>query len=105
MTGCDRGYKADGKFRMGVSDMAYPAEEPTPAHALRWNGLDDVIGDKRPIQRIKGGDQARHRGPRSPWNPRISGMLPHMIEEGSPDVLPPPRTPVDLREFSQWWTL
>ena len=91
-----------GTFRMG-SDKHYPEE--APSHRVTVDGF--WIG-RAPVTNRQFKDFVRATGyvtlaeilpdPRD-----YPGALPHMLYAGSL-VFSPPKHPVDLRDFSQWWT-
>ena len=94
---------AGGSFRMG-SDRHY-AEE-APAHRVE---VDGFWIDRTPVTNRQFREFVRATGhvtfaeiPPDPKN--YPGALPHLIFAGSL-VFMPPRCPVDLRDWSQWWTL
>ena len=92
-----------GTFRMG-SDNHY-AEE-APAHRVTVSGF---WIDRTPVTNRQFKEFVRETGHKTfaevPPDPKnYPGALPHMIFAGSL-VFTPPNHPVDLRDWSQWWTL
>ncbi len=92
-----------GSFRMG-SDLHYPEE--APVHRVTVDGFSI---DRTPVTNRQFKNFIRETGHKtfaeSAPDPRnYPGALPHMIFAGSL-VFAPPRQPVDLRDWSQWWTL
>lgn len=92
-----------GTFRMG-SDKHY-AEE-APVHRVNVHGS---WMDRAPVTNRQFEEFARATGyvtfAETVPDPRnYPGSLPHLIFAGSL-VFTPPKHPVDLRDWSQWWTL
>ena len=92
-----------GTFRMG-SDQHYPEE--APAHQVSVSGF---WIDRTPVTNRQFKNFVRDTGYRTfaeirPDPANYPGALPHMIFAGSLVFVPPKRT-VDLRDWSQWWTL
>jgi formylglycine-generating enzyme required for sulfatase activity len=92
-----------GTFRMG-SDRHYPEE--APVHRVT---VDGFWIDETPVTNRQFKDFVRAKGHRTlaeiPPDPKdYPGAQPYMLFAGSL-VFIPPRGPVDLRDFSQWWTL
>ena len=92
-----------GTFRMG-SDRHYPEE--APCHTV---GVDGFWIDRTPVTNRQFKEFVRATGhvtfaevPPDPAN--YPEALPHLIFAGSL-VFTPPDHPVDLRDYSQWWTL
>jgi formylglycine-generating enzyme required for sulfatase activity len=91
-----------GTFRMG-SDRHYPEE--APAHRVT---VDEFLIDRTPVTNRQFREFVRSTGhvtvaEITPDPKDYPGMLPHMAYAGSLMFLPPDY-PVDLRDFSQWWT-
>ena len=91
-----------GTFRMG-SDRHYPEE--APIHRVT---IDDFWIERAPItnrQFKEFVNATRHvTFAEIPPDPKdYPGALPHMLFAGSL-VFTPPNRPVDLRDWSQWWT-
>jgi formylglycine-generating enzyme len=92
-----------GTFRMG-SDRHYPEE--APVHRVT---VDDFLIDRTPVTNRQFRDFVRATGhvtfaERRPDPKDYPGALAHMLYAGSL-VFAPPDHPVDLRNWSQWWTL
>jgi formylglycine-generating enzyme len=95
-------FVAGGTFRMG-SDKHYPEE--APAHNVT---VGSFFIDPTPVtnaQFRKFIDATGHvTFAEIPPDPKdYPGALPHMLKAGSL-VFSPPEGPVDLRNWSQWWT-
>ena len=100
----DRGmvFIAGGTFRMG-SDKHYPEE--APVHRVT---VDDFWIDRTPVTNRQFKEFVNATGhvtfAEIPPDPKdYPGALPHMIYAGSL-VFTPPNHPVDLRDWSQWWS-
>jgi sulfatase modifying factor 1 len=92
-----------GTFRMG-SDSHYPEE--APAHRVN---VDGFWIDRAPVTNAQFRQFIRATGhvtfaERKPDATNYPNALPHMLFAGSL-VFTPPRHPVDLHDWSQWWTL
>jgi formylglycine-generating enzyme len=92
-----------GTFRMG-SDKHYPEE--APAHSVT---VSDFWVDRTPVTNRQFKQFIRATGHKTfaesaPDPKNYPGFQPHMIFAGSL-VFTPPTRPVDLRDWSQWWTL
>src|ERR1700743_2717822 len=92
-----------GTFRMG-SDHHYPEE--APAHRV---SVDGFWIDRTPVTNAQFRRFVRATGhvtfaEKKPDPKDYPNALPHMIFAGSL-VFTPPRHPVDLRDWSQWWKL
>lgn len=90
-----------GTFRMG-SDKHYPEEKPM--HHVEVGGF---FMDKTPVTNRQFRRFVEATGhvtfAEIPPNPAdYPGALPHMLKAGSL-VFTPPRGPVDLRNWGQWW--
>ena len=91
-----------GTFRMG-SDRHYPEE--APVHRVRWTRF---WIDRTPVTNRQFKEFVKATGhvtfAEIPPDPKdYPGALPHMLYAGSL-VFSPPAHPVDLRDWSQWWT-
>jgi len=91
-----------GTFRMG-SDQHYPEEAPT--HRVT---VDPFRIDKTPVTNRQFKEFVRATGHVTvaeivPDPKDYPGALPHMLYAGSL-VFSPPDHPVDLKNWSQWWT-
>jgi formylglycine-generating enzyme required for sulfatase activity len=92
-----------GRFRMG-SDRHYPEE--APVHRVT---VDGFLIDRTPVTNRQFRDFVRATGhvtfaEKRPDPKDYPGAPPHMLYAGSL-VFSPPDHPVDLRDWSQWWTL
>ncbi len=92
-----------GTFRMG-SNRHYPEE--APVHRVT---VDGFLIDRTPVTNRQFRDFVRATGhvtfaEKRPKPKDYPGALPHMLYAGSL-VFVPPDHPVDLRNWSQWWTL
>ena len=91
-----------GTFRMG-SDRHYPEE--APAHRVSvdpfWIDLTPVTNAQFRAFIIATGYVTFAEIPPDPKD--YPGALPHMLKAGSL-IFDPPERPVDLRDWSQWWT-
>jgi formylglycine-generating enzyme len=92
-----------GTFWMG-SDRHYPEEAPA-----RKVAVDGFWIDRHPVTNRQFREFVRATGritcAETPPDPRdYPGALPHMLFAGSLVFRPPARRPVDLRDWSQWWT-
>ena len=90
-----------GTFRMG-SDKHYPEE--APAHRVT---VDGFWIDRTPVTNRQFKEFVKATGhvtfaeiPPDPKN--YPGALPHMLYAGSL-VFTPPRHPVDLKNWGEWW--
>ena len=91
-----------GTFRMG-SDKHYPEE--APAHRVT---VDGFWIDRHPVTNRQFREFVKATGhvtfaEIAPDPKDYPGILPHMIYAGSL-MFSPPKHPVSLRDFSQWWT-
>jgi formylglycine-generating enzyme len=92
-----------GTFRMG-SDRHYPEE--APVHRV---SVDGFCIDRTPVTNRQFKEFVRATGHRTfaeitPDPKNYPGSLPHLIFAGSL-VFTPPRRPVDLKNWGEWWTL
>lgn len=95
-------YLTSGTFRMG-SNQHYPEE--APEHQVT---VDGFWIDATPITNREFAEFVRNTGhitfAEIPPDPKdYPGALPHMLFAGSL-VFSPPARPVDLRNWSEWWT-
>ena len=91
-----------GTFRMG-SDQHYPEE--APVHRVT---VDGFWMDRTPVTNRQFRTFVNATGyvtfAEIPPDPKdYPGALPHMLKPGSL-VFTPPKPPVDLRDWSQWWS-
>ena len=91
-----------GTFRMG-SDGHYPEE--APAHSVAVDGfwIDRTPVTNRQFRRFVQETGYVTFAEIVPDPKDYPGALPHMLKAGSL-VFTPPKHPVDLRDWSQWWT-
>ena len=91
-----------GIFRMG-SDRHYPEE--APAHRVTVDGfwMDRYPVTNRQFREFVRATRHVTVAEITPDPKDYPGMLPHMVYAGSLMFLPP-NHPVNLRDFSQWWT-
>jgi formylglycine-generating enzyme len=92
-----------GTFRMG-SDRHYPEEATVHRVAVGGFWIDRTPVTNRQFKEFvrATGHKTFAEVPPDPKN--YPGSLPHLIFAGSL-VFTPPKHPVDLRDWSQWWTL
>ncbi|WP_244406153.1 formylglycine-generating enzyme family protein [Methylocella silvestris] len=95
-------YLDGGTFLMG-SDRHYPEE--APAHRV---AVDGFFMDETPVTNAQFRAFVEATGHRTfaeiaPNSKDYPDALPHMLKPGSL-VFSPPDYPVDLRDWSQWWT-
>jgi sulfatase modifying factor 1 len=90
-----------GDFLMG-SDRHYPEE--VPAHRARVDGfwMDRTPVTNREFRRFVEATGYVTFAEIPPDPKDYPGALPHMLKAGSL-VFTPPKHPVDLRDWSQWW--
>ncbi len=91
-----------GTYRMG-SDQHYPEE--APVHRVT---VDEFWIDRTPVTNRQFKEFVKATGhvtfAEIPPDPKdYPGALPHLLYTGSL-VFSPPSRPVDLRDWSQWWT-
>ena len=91
-----------GTFRMG-SDKHYPEE--APAHRVTVDGfwMDRHPVTNRQFRKFVKATNHVTVAEIIPDPKDYPGMLPHMVYAGSL-MFSPPNHPVNLRDFSQWWT-
>ena len=92
---------AGGTFRMG-SDRHYPEE--APAHGVRVDGfwIDRTPVTNREFHRFVKATGHVTLAEIAPDPKDYPGAPPHMLRAGSL-VFSPPKGPVDLDDWSQWW--
>jgi sulfatase modifying factor 1 len=93
---------AGGTFRMG-SDRHYPEEGPVHRVTVDGFWIDRMPVTNREFSRFV--EETGHVtvAETKPDGRDYPGALPHMLKAGSL-VFTPPDHPVDLRDWSQWWT-
>jgi formylglycine-generating enzyme len=97
----DSVFVSGGTFRMG-SDNHYPEEAPSHRVAVEEFWIDRAPVTNRQFRKF-----ANETGyvpfAEIPPDPKdYPGALPHMLKAGSL-VFTPPKQPVDLHDWSQWW--
>jgi formylglycine-generating enzyme len=99
--GPDMVWIAGGTFRMG-SDKHYPEE--APAHHVTVSGfwIDRTPVVNRDFRKFIDATGYVTFAEKVPDAKDYPGALPHMLKAGSL-VFTPPKHPVDLRDWSQWW--
>src|SRR5262249_409861 len=90
-----------GTFRMG-SAKHYPEE--APVHRVTVDGfwIDRTPVTNRDFRRFVNATSYVTLAELAPDPKDYPGALPHMLKAGSL-VFAPPKHPVDLRDWSQWW--
>jgi formylglycine-generating enzyme required for sulfatase activity len=90
-----------GTFRMG-SDKHY--QEEAPSHRVSVDGfwIDPTPVTNRQFRKFANETGYVTVAERPPDPKDYPGALPHMLKAGSM-VFMPPKHPVDLRDWSQWW--
>jgi formylglycine-generating enzyme required for sulfatase activity len=90
-----------GTFRMG-SDRHYPEE--APVHRVTVDGfwIDRTPVTNREFRKFVNATGYVTFAEIKPDAKDYPGALPHMLKAGSL-VFTPPRHPVDMRDWSQWW--
>jgi sulfatase modifying factor 1 len=93
----DMVFAPSGLFRMG-SDKHYPEEGP--AHQVTVDGfwIDQTPVTNRQFKKFVRATGHETFAEIAPDPKDYPGALPHML------VFNPPKYPVDLRDWSQWWT-
>ncbi len=93
---------AGGAFRMG-SDSHYPEE--APAHSVKVDAfwIDETPVTNRQFRAFVEATGHVTVAEIVPDPKDYPGALPHMLRAGSL-MFAPPTHPVDLRDWSQWWT-
>jgi formylglycine-generating enzyme required for sulfatase activity len=91
-----------GTFRMG-SDRHYPEE--APVHRVTVDGfwIDSTPVTNRDFRRFVEATGYVTVAEKKPDPRDYPGALPHMLKAGAL-VFSPPDHPVDLRDWSQWWS-
>ena len=91
----------DGTFRMG-SDQHYSEEAPTHRVTVDGFWIDRTPVTNRDFLRFVNATGHVTIAELKPDPRDYPGALPHMLRAGSL-VFTPPKQPVDLRDWSQWW--
>jgi formylglycine-generating enzyme required for sulfatase activity len=92
-----------GTFRMG-SDRHYPEEAPVHRVSVDGSWIDRAPVTNRQFKEFVKATGYVTFAETKPDPKNYPGSLPGMIFVGSL-VFTPPQHPVDLRDWSQWWTL
>lgn len=90
-----------GTFRMG-SDRHYPEEAPVHRVTVAPFWIDRTSVSNREFRRFVDATAYVTVAEIAPDPKDYPGALPHMLKPGSL-VFTPPRRPVDLNDWSQWW--
>ena len=90
-----------GTFRMG-SDKHYPEEAPVHRVTVSGFWIDRTPVTNRNFRRFVNATGYVTFAETPPDVKDYPGALPHMLKAGSL-VFKPPKHPVDLRDWSQWW--
>ena len=93
---------AGGTFRMG-SDRHYPEEAPEHRVTVDKFWIDRTPVTNAEFRRFVNATGYVTFAEIKPEPNDYPGALPHMLKAGSL-VFAPPKHPVDLRDWSQWWT-
>ena len=91
-----------GTFRMG-SDTHYPEEAPVHRVTVDSFWLDQTPVTNRDFRKFVNATGYVTFAEIRPNPKDYPGALPHMLKAGSL-VFAPPKRPVDLGDWSQWWT-
>jgi formylglycine-generating enzyme len=91
-----------GTFRMG-SDRHYPEEAPVHSVTMDEFWMDRTPVTNRQFQQFVKANGYVTFAEIAPDPKDYPGALPHMLYAGSL-VFSPPSRPVDLRDWSQWWS-
>ena len=95
-------YVPGGTFRMG-SDRHYPEEAPVHRVTVNEFWIDRTPVTNRQFRKFINATGYVTFAEITPDAKDYPGALPHMLKAGSL-VFNPPRHPVDLHDWSQWWT-
>jgi formylglycine-generating enzyme required for sulfatase activity len=90
-----------GSFRMG-SDKHYPEEAPAHVVTVGDFWIDRIPVTNRQFRKFINATGHVTVAEIKPNADDYPGALPHMLKAGSL-VFTPPKGPVDLRDWSQWW--
>ena len=91
-----------GVFRMG-SDRHYSEEAPTHRASVDAFWIDRIPVTNREFRKFVNATGYGTFAELKPDPKDYPGALPHMLKAGSL-VFAPPKHPVDLRDWSRWWT-
>lgn len=91
-----------GSFRMG-SDAHYPEEAPSHRVSVDGFWIDETLVTNRQFRAFVEATGHVTMAEITPDAKDYPGALPHMLRAGSL-MFNPPTHPVDLRDWSQWWT-
>jgi formylglycine-generating enzyme required for sulfatase activity len=91
-----------GTFRLG-SDKHYPEEAPSHRVTVDEFWVDETPVTNRQFRAFVEATDYRTFAEIPPDPKDYPGALPHMLRAGSL-VFSPPSRPVNLRDWSQWWT-
>ena len=90
-----------GEFRMG-SDRHYPEEAPVHRVSVDAFWIDRAPVTNRQFRKFVNATNHVTFAEIAPRAEDYPGALPHMLKAGSL-VFSPPKGPVDLNDWSQWW--
>jgi formylglycine-generating enzyme len=90
-----------GEFRMGC-DSHYPEEAPTHRVSVGGFWIDSAPVTNRQFRKFVNATRHVTFAEITPKAEDYPGALPHMLKAGSL-VFSPPKEPVDLKDWSQWW--
>ena len=90
-----------GQFRMG-SDKHYPEEAPVHRVNVDAFWIDRTPVTNRQFRKFVNATKHVTFAEIDPDPKDYPGALPHMLKAGSL-VFSPPKEPVDLKDWSQWW--
>ena len=90
-----------GEFRMG-SDRHYPEEAPVHRVSVGAFWIDRAPVTNRQFRKFVNATKHVTFAEIAPDPKDYPGALPHMLKAGSL-VFTPPKGPVDLSDWSQWW--
>jgi formylglycine-generating enzyme len=98
----DMAFIPGGTFRMG-SDNHYPEEAPTHRVTVGDFWIDRTPVTNREFRKFVNATGHVTLAEVTPEPKDYPGALPHMLKPASL-VFTPPRHPVDMRDWTQWWT-
>src|ERR1700727_853106 len=94
-------FVASGAFRMGLA-RPYVEEAPVPRVGVDAFWIDRAPVTNRQFRQFVNAADYVTFAEIAPDPKDYPGALPHMLKAGSL-VFSPPRGPVDLKDWSQWW--